>query len=265
MLAPSGPWSTSRTRTRQRRCLRARGRVSGYRLRTILYPSDAHAGAYGSPAGGVRLLRDVRARSVVSGCIAYRDAIAACAKRAARGGRWRRLAAVAALHARREGAARSDRARGAAACRSRVSDHFNSALAEGRRSGITPVPLAPTPDVCVHVRGAEATPLGDRVAWRLGLLSSAREVDTRSLLKLVTRCSGLETPARESSSAAYRVLEPTDDGRCVFRRTPGRASSVAARLGSSRYRHAWVKCTSVAMSRAVVTGTHSERGDFDGP
>ena len=64
-------------------------------------------------------------------------------------------------------------------------DHFKSALADGRRTGITRVPLSDDADDVAYAitEAPDATPLGDRVEWAVwGLLSSAREVDTRSLL-----------------------------------------------------------------------------------
>lgn len=76
-------------------------------------------------------------------------------------------------------------------------DHFRSALADAQRDGVER--LGDT----VHrydIRGAaDRAPLDDRVEWSVwGLLASAREMDTRSVLRRTYALfRGLETPDRE--------------------------------------------------------------------
>jgi hypothetical protein len=203
------------------------GAGSGYRLRTILYQRDAHAGAYGSPAAAVcdfdrdvPLLRDQSAAdaSLIEDAIraGVRDAVLA------RGEPVREdVAAVAALQSL---AAKGLLVPIALARAGGVSelelflDHFKSALADGRRTGITRVPLSDDADDVAYAinEAPDATPLGDRVEWAVwGLLSSAREVDTRSLLRRVYALfRGIETPDRELIErcvAAYATQ--TDEGR----------------------------------------------------
>ncbi len=203
------------------------GAGSGYRLRTILYQRDAHAGAYGSPAAAVcdfdrdvPLLRD---QSSADASL-IEDAIRAGVREAvlARGEPVREdVAAVAALQSL---AAKGLLVPIALARAGGVSelelflDHFKSALADGRRTGITRVAVSDDADDVAYAvtEAPDATPLGDRVEWAVwGLLSSAREVDTRSLLRRVYGLfRGLETPDRELVErcvAAYATQ--TEDGR----------------------------------------------------
>ncbi|MBU6424678.1 MAG: hypothetical protein KGQ88_11630, partial [Chloroflexi bacterium] len=93
-------------------------------------------------------------------------------------------------------------------------DHFRSALADVERDGIRRV--GDTVQRYDLTRVADRAPLDDRVEWSVwGLLSSARDMDTRSVLRRTYALfRGSETPDRElverclSSYAA-----PGNDGR----------------------------------------------------
>src|SRR5256885_608889 len=106
-------------------------------------------------------------------------------------------------------------------------DHFRSALADARRSGIEKVDLdgvaaehAHDTTVYALAQPTDVTPLDDRLEWGIwGLLAASKEVDTRTLLR---RAYGLfrdvETPDRELVErciAAYG--RQGDDGRWRLR------------------------------------------------
>ena len=258
------------------------GAGSGYRLRTILYQVDAHAGAYGSPAAAVcdfdrdvPLLRDQSSAdaSLIENAIraGVREAVLA------RGEPVREdVAAVAALQSL---AAKGLLVPIALARAGGVSelelfmDHFKSALADGRRSGITPVPLSDDADDVAYTvtEVPEATPLGDRVEWAVwGLLSSAREVDTRSLLRRIYALfRGIETPDRELIErcvAAY--ASQTDDGRwrlldqdALVARQASQAQ-VLAELIDTGHRLGFKVHVGRDVERRSLPNTHSERGRF---
>ena len=204
------------------------GAGAGYRLRTILYQRDALQGAYGAGAAAatcdfdrdVPLLRDQTAAA--AGAIeeamrsGVRDAFLA------RGEPIREdLAAVAALQALSAEALLVPLALARAGGVSELElflDHFRSALADGARSGLVKVALSSEPDeVAYQVPDAhENAPLDDRVEWAVwGVLSAAREVDTRSLLRRTYALfRGIETPERELIErciASYAVQ--AEDGR----------------------------------------------------
>ncbi|MEX2047490.1 MAG: hypothetical protein WEE03_10020 [Chloroflexota bacterium] len=256
------------------------GAGAGYRLRTILYQRDAHAGAYGSPAAAVcdfdrdvPLLRDQSAAdaSLIEETIraGVREAVLA------RGEPVREdVAAVAALQAL---AAKGLLVPIALARAGGVSelelflDHFKSALADGRRTGITRVPLGEDADDVAYAvsEAPDATPLGDRVEWAVwGLLSSAREVDTRSLLRRVYGLfRGIETPDRELVErcvAAYAT--GTDDGRwrlldqdaLVARQTS--QAQVLADLVDAGHRLGFKVHVGRDVERRALPSTHAERG-----
>jgi len=256
------------------------GAGSGYRLRTILYQRDAHAGAYGSPAAAVcdfdrdvPLLRD---QSSADASL-IEDAIRAGVREAvlARGEPVREdVAAVAALQSL---AAKGLLVPIALARAGGVSelelflDHFKSALADGRRTGITRVPLSEDADDVAYAitEAPDATPLGDRVEWAVwGLLSSAREVDTRSLLRRVYALfRGIETPDRELVErcvAAYAT--GTDDGRwrlqgqdALVARQASQAQ-VLAELIDAGHRLGFKVHVGRDVERRALPNTHAERG-----
>src|SRR5207249_2578636 len=108
-------------------------------------------------------------------------------------------------------------------------DHFRSALADGRRSGITRLTLdganaehrAET-TLYALAEPVDTTPLDDRVEWAVwGLLSSARDVETRALLAdLLTeaeRAAGVAQLTRQTADALeYVDVLWHDRARMVF-------------------------------------------------
>ncbi|HUQ41985.1 MAG TPA: hypothetical protein VM052_05740, partial [Candidatus Limnocylindrales bacterium] len=184
---------------------------AGYRLRTILYQRDALPGAFGSGAAAatcdfdrdVPLMRD---QANVSGA-AIEEAMRKGIRDAflARGEPVREdLAAVAALQALSAESLLVPLALARAGGVSELElfiDHFKSALADGQKSGLVKIALSAEPeDVAYAISdGHEAAPLDDRVEWSVwGVLSAARQVETRSLLKRTYALfRGIETPDRE--------------------------------------------------------------------
>jgi hypothetical protein len=260
------------------------GAGAGYRLRAILYQRDAHAGAYGSPAAAVcdfdrdvPLLRD---QSTADATL-IEDTIRAGVRDAvlARGEPVREdVAAVAALQAL---AAKGLLVPIALARAGGVSelelflDHFKSALADGGRTGITRVPLSDDADDVAYAinEAPDATPLGDRVEWAVwGLLSSAREVDTRSLLRRVYGLfRGIETPDRELVErcvAAYATQ--TDEGKwrlldqdALVARQASQAQ-VLAELVDAGHRLGFKVHIGRDVERRALPSTHAERGQVLG-
>ncbi len=184
---------------------------AGYRLRTILYQRDALPGAYGMGAAAatcdfdrdIPLLRDQAAAD--GGLI--EDAIRKGVRDAymARGEPIREdVAAAAALQSLSAEALLVPLALARAGGVSELElflDHQRSALADARRGGLVRVTLAKDPEeIGYAVADAhDVTPLDDRVEWAVwGVLSAAREVDTRSLLRRTYALfRGVETPDRE--------------------------------------------------------------------
>ncbi|HEU5288312.1 MAG TPA: hypothetical protein VFV20_07910, partial [Candidatus Limnocylindria bacterium] len=187
------------------------GAGAGYRLRTILYQRDALPGAYGTGAAAATcdfdrdlpLLRDQAAAD--GGLI--EDAMRKGVRDAylARGEPIREdLAAAAALQSLSAEALLVPLALARAGGVSELElflDHLRSALADARRGGLARVTLAADPEESGYVvaDAHEVTPLDDRVEWAVwGVLSAAREVDTRSLLRRTYALfRGVETPDRE--------------------------------------------------------------------
>jgi hypothetical protein len=221
------------------------GAGAGYRLRAILYQRDAHAGAYGSPAAAVcdfdrdvPLLRDQSSADAAL----IEDAIRAGVREAvlARGEPVREdVAAVAALQ---------------------------SLAAKGL---LVPIALARADVAYAVTEAPDATPLGDRVEWSVwGLLSSAREVDTRSLLRRVYGLfRGIETPDRELVErciAAYATQ--TDEGRwrlldqdALVARQASQAQ-VLAELIDTGHRLGFKVHVGRDVERRALPSTHAERG-----
>ena len=203
------------------------GAGAGYRLRTILYQRDALPTGYGDGAAAVcdfdrdvPLLRDQSAADATLIEDAIRDGVREAVL--ARGEPVREdVAAVAALRSLSGKGLLVPIALARAGGVSELElfiDHFKSAIADGKRSEITRVPLSTEPDDIAYTVTAplDGSPLEDRVEWAVwGLLSSAHEVDTRSLLRRTYALfRGIETPDRELVErciAAYATQ--TDDGR----------------------------------------------------
>jgi len=214
------------------------GAGAGYRLRGITYQRDALptavAGASGAAATcdfdrDVPLLRDqpgADATAIEEAIRAgVRDAITARGE--AIGTDRAGVAALEALAARRLLVPLTLSRAGGVSELETFLDHFRSALADARRSGIVTVDLDGAAAEHAHdttlyalAEGTDATPLDDRLEWGMwGLLAASREVETRTLLR---RAYGLfrdvETPDRELVErciAAYG--RQGDDGRWRLR------------------------------------------------
>ena len=209
------------------------GAGAGYRLRGILYQRDALPTATGGTTGAVAvldfdrevpLLKDQRStdsltleetmRMGVHAAIVARGEPIASDR-----------AAVAALNALADRGLLASLAMARAGGVSELElflDHFRSALGDARRSGIERLEGADkdTPLFGLIQGGDDHAPLDDRVEWGVwGVLSAARDVDTRSLLKRsYSLFRGVETPDRELVErciAAYG--EQGDDGRWRLR------------------------------------------------
>ncbi len=209
------------------------GAGSGYRLRGILYQRDTLQTATGGSSGAaavldfdrdVPLLKDQRSADsltleetmrggVHAAIVARGEPIAAD------------RAAVAALNALADRGLLAPLALARAGGVSELElflDHFRSALGDARRSGIERLD-GPTKEDPLYglINGSDDhAPLDDRVEWGVwGVLSSGRDVDTRSLLKRSYGLfRGVETPDRELVErciAAYGVQ--ADDGRWHLR------------------------------------------------
>jgi hypothetical protein len=257
------------------------GAGAGYRLRTILYQRDALPGAYSTGAAAatcdfdrdVPLLRDQMAAD--GGAIeeamrrGVRDAFLA------RGEPIREdLAAVAALQALSAEALLVPLALARAGGVSELElflDHFRSALADGKRSGLVKVALSPEPDdVAYQVPDAhENAPLEDRVEWAIwGVLSAAREVDTRSLLRRTYALfRGIETPDREVIErciASYAVQ--AEDGRwrlgepdALVARQASQAQ-VVSELVDAGHRLGFKVHVGRDLQRRAMPASHADRG-----
>jgi hypothetical protein len=257
------------------------GAGAGYRLRTILYQRDALPGAYGSGAAAatcdfdrdVPLLRDQTTAD--GGAIeeAMRDGVRDAFL--ARGEPIREdLAAVAALQALSAEALLVPLALARAGGVSELElflDHFRSALADGKRSGLVKVALSTeSEDVAYQVPDAhENAPLDDRVEWAVwGVLSAAREVDTRSLLKRTYALfRGIETPDREVIErciASYAVQ--AEDGRwrlgepdALVARQASQAQ-VVSELADAGHRLGFKVHVGRDLQRRAMPASHADRG-----
>jgi hypothetical protein len=204
------------------------GAGAGYRLRTILYQRDALPGVYGNGAAAatcdfdrdVPLMRDQPAADAS----AIEDAMRKGVRDAflTRGEPVREdLAAVAALQSLSAEGLLVPIALARAGGVSELElfmDHFSSALADGKRSGIVKIALSEEPGDAAYsvVNAHEAAPLDDRVEWAVwGVLSATRDVDQRSLFRRTYALfRGIETPDRELIErciASYAVQ--SEEGR----------------------------------------------------
>ncbi len=257
------------------------GAGAGYRLRTILYQRDALPGAYGTGAAAatcdfdrdVPLLRD---QSSASGD-AIEQAIREGVRDAflARGEPIREdLAAAAALQSLSAEALLAPLALARAGGVSELElfmDHFKSALADGRRNGLTKVTLSEDPEESAYVvkEAHEAAPLDDRVEWAVwGVLSAAREVDTRSLLRRTYALfRGVETPDRELIErciASYATQ--SEEGRWRLSEADGLVArqasqaQVVADLVDAGHRLGFKVHVGRDLQRHAVPASHQGRG-----
>jgi hypothetical protein len=211
---------------------------AGYRLRGITYQRDAlaTAAASGSSAAAicdfdrdVPLLREqgtADAAAIEDAVRAgVRDAIATRGEPIAtdRAG----VAALEALASRKLLAPLTLARAGGVSELETFLDHFRSALADARRSGIAKIALEGVAAEHAHdttlyalAEPAETTPLDDRLEWGVwGLLAASGEVETRAVLR---RAYGLfrdvETPDRELVERCIASYgRQGDDGRWRLR------------------------------------------------
>ena len=254
---------------------------AGYRLRTILFQRDALPGAYGSGAAAatcdfdrdVPLLRD---QGTADGGL-IEDAIREGVRDAfiARGEPVREdLAAAAALQSLSAEALLVPLALARAGGVSELElflDHFKSALADARRSGLVQVKVAEDPETIAYAMkdAPETTPLDDRVEWAVwGILSAAREVDTRSLLKRTYALfRGVETPDRELVErciASYAMQSDEGRWRLADRDTlvarQAAQSQLVADLVDAGHRLGFKVHIGRDVQRRAVPATHADRG-----
>ena len=257
------------------------GAGAGYRLRTILYQRDALPGAYGTGAAAatcdfdrdVPLLRDQSSADATQ----IEDAMRKGVRDAflARGEPIREdLAAAAALQALSAEALLVPLALARAGGVSELElfmDHFKSALADGKRSGLVKIALSDEEnDVAYAIADAhEATPLDDRVEWAVwGVLSAAREVDTRSLFRRTYALfRGVETPDRElierviasyatqSEEGKWRLADP--DGLVARQASQGQ---LIAELVDAGHRLGFKVHISRDLQRRAMPVSHQDRG-----
>ena len=204
----------------------------GYRLRGILYQEDALPSAYGGAAAvldfdrEVPLLKDQAPADAVgieeTIRQGVRDAIASRGRPVSSD-----LAVVAALEALAKRRLLAPIALARAGGVSELElflDHFKSALADGRRTGLERVAKGEDAEYALTTAQPDQSPLEDRVEWGVWtLLSAARDVDTRTLLRRAYGLfRGIETPDRELVQrclASYGVQG--DDGRWRLREEDG--------------------------------------------
>jgi hypothetical protein len=260
---------------------------AGYRLRGITYQRDALATAVAGGSGAVAicdfdrdapLLRDQGTADVaaVEDAIraGVRDAVAARGEPVAtdRAG----VAALEALASRKLLAPLTLSRAGGVSELEIFLDHFRSALADARRSGLVKIDLDGPAAEHAHdttlyglAQSAETTPLDDRLEWGVwGLLASSREVDTRTLLR---RAYGLfrdvETPDRELVErciAAYGTQG--DDGRWRLRdedalaRRQADQTLLAAQLVDAGHRLGFKVHVGREIERRPLPASHADRG-----
>ena len=253
---------------------------AGYRLRTILYQRDALAGPYGNGAAAtcdfdrdVPLLRDQSSADGPAIEEAIRDGVRNAYHE--RGEPVREdLAAAAALQSLSAEALLVPLALARAGGVSELElfmDHFRSALADGRRSDIERITIASDPEEHAYVvKGQhDVTPLDDRVEWAVwGVLSAAREVDPRSLLRRTYALfRGVETPDRaliEGAVASY--AGQSDEGRwrifdadALVARQASQAQ-LAADLVDAGHRLGFKVHVGRDLQRRAVPASHADRG-----
>ena len=260
---------------------------AGYRLRGITYQEDALATAASSGSGAaaicdfdqdVPLLRDQSSAdpAAVEHAIreGVRETIAARGEpiTADRAG----VGALEALAARKLLAPLTLASAGGVSELETFLDHFRSALADARRSGIVKLEL--DGGFAEHARDTiryalaqppETTPLDDRLEWGVwGLLAASREIDTRGLLR---RAYGLfrdvETPDRQlvlRCIAAYG--RQGDDGRWRLREEDALArrqadqTLLALQLVDAAHRLGFRVHVGRELDRRPLPPTHADRG-----
>ncbi len=260
---------------------------AGYRLRGITYQRDALATAVAGGSGAaaicdfdrdVPLLRDhgIADPAEIEDAMraGVRDAISARGEPVAtdRAG----VAALESLAARKLLASLTLSRAGGVSELEVFLDHFRSALADARRSGIVTLALdgpsaehAPDTTLYTLAQASETTPLDDRLEWGVwGLLSSSREIETRALVR---RAYGLfrdiETPDREMVErciAAYG--RQGDDGRWRLREEDGLVrrqadqTLLAAQLVEAGHRLGFKVHVGRDLERRSLPATYADHG-----
>lgn len=225
------------------------GAGSGWQLRTVLYQPDALGGTAGGAAvleldRHPALLRDQAEADATTVETTIRTAVrdAIVARGAPVDGEQAAAAALEALAERGLLAPLALRRATGVSELEAFTDHFRSALADGRRDGLQR--SGETGQRYDVTGAADRAPLDDRVEWSVwGLLAAAREVETRSVLKRTYALyRGPETPDREVVErclASYGAQGP--DGRwrlreedALVRRQEGQTRLAALLLDAGR-------------------------------
>ena len=251
----------------------------GYRLRGILYQEDALPSAYGGAAAvldfdrEVPLLKDQTPTDAVgieeTIRQGVRDAIAARGRPISTD-----LAAVAALEALAKRRLLAPLALARAGGVSELElflDHFRSALADGKRTGLERIAKGDDAEYTLVATPSDQSPLEDRVEWGVWtLLSAARNADTRTVLRRAYGLfRGLETPDRELVQrclASYGAQG--DDGRWRLREEDGlvlrqaEQTALAASLADAGHRLGFKVRFGRELRRRPLSGPLSSRGSI---
>jgi len=251
----------------------------GYRLRGILYQEDALPSAYGGAAAvldfdrEVPLLKD-QAPADASGIEetirqGVRDAIAARGRPVSTD-----LAAAAALEALAKRRLLAPLALARAGGVSELElflDHFKSALADGKRTGIERIAKGDDAEYTLTSTQPDQSPLEDRVEWGVWtLLSAAKDVDTRTLLRRAYGLfRGLETPDRELVQRCLASYgSQGDDGRWRLREEDGlvlrqvEQTALAASLADAGHRLGFKVRFGREVRRRPLSGALASRGSI---
>ena len=251
----------------------------GYRLRGILYQEDALPSAYGGAAAvldfdrEVPLLKD-QTSADASGIeetirVGVRDAITARGRPISTD-----LAAAAALEALAKRRLLAPLALARAGGVSELElflDHFKSALADGRRTGVERIAKGDDAEYALIASSPDQSPLEDRVEWGVWtLLSAARDVDTRTVLRRAYGLfRGLETPDRELVQRCVASYgEQGDDGRWRLREEDGlvlrqaEQTALAASLADAGHRLGFKVHFGRELRRRPLPGPLAARGSI---
>ncbi len=249
----------------------------GYRLRVILYQEDALPSAYGGAAAVLDFDREVPLLKDQTSADAagieetirqgVRDAVTA------RGGPISTdLAAAAALEALAKRRLLAPLALARAGGVSELElflDHFRSALADGKRTGLERIAKGDDAEYALIATPPDQSPLEDRVEWGVWtLLSAARDIDTRTVLRRAYGLfRGLETPDRELVQRCLASYgEQGDDGRWHLREEDGLAlrqaeqTGLAAALADAGHRLGFKVRFGRELRRRPLSGALASRG-----
>ncbi len=251
----------------------------GYRLRGILYQEDALPSAYGGAAAvldfdrEVPLLKDQTPADAVgieeTIRQGVREAITARGRPISTD-----LAAAAALEALAKRRLLAPLALARAGGVSELElflDHFRSALADGKRTGIERIAKGDDAEYGLVTTPSDQSPLEDRVEWGVWtLLSAARDVDTRTVLRRAYGLfRGLETPDRELVQRCLASYgDQGDDGRWRLREEDGLAlrqaeqTALAASLADAGHRLGFKVRFGRELRRRPLSGPLASRGSI---